>query len=99
MYNSHSHYKERRFSKLGYSAGSIFDCLPQFEKVFERSNKSNLLISACRIYLECAYVNTALKALTDVTMPFLSCVEMMCDQNQLVEIVPKLQCDLENKIL
>ena len=33
VYKSYSLYKERRFSKLGYSAGAIYDCLPQFQKL------------------------------------------------------------------
>ena len=99
VYKTYSLYKERRFSKLGYSAGSIYDCLPQFQKALERTNKNNLLIRACR--LESDFIKTALKALATftycVTMPFLNCVERG-DQNQLVEILPILHNDLENKI-
>ena len=102
VYKTYSLYKERRFSKLGYSAGSIYDCLPQFQKALERTNKNNLLIRSCRLYLESDFIKTALKALATftycVTMQFLNCVER-CDQNQLVEILPILHNDLENKIL
>ena len=64
-------------------------------------NKNNLLVQAGGIYIECDYIKTALKALGNLTycvaMPFLNCVER-CDQNQLVEIIPKLHQDLENNI-
>ena len=29
-YKSYSLYKERRFAKFGYTAGALFDCVPQF---------------------------------------------------------------------
>ena len=58
--------------------------------MLERSNKSNLLISACRIYLDYDHVRTTLADFTYcVAMPFQNCVER-CDQNQLVEILAKL---------
>ena len=102
VYKSYSLYKERRFSKLGYSAGSIYDCLPQFQKLLERTHLNNLLVRACRLYLESDYIKTALRALANftycVTMPFLNCVER-CNQNQLVEILPTLHSDLKNKTL
>ena len=93
-------YKERRFSKLEYSAASLFDCLPQFEKLLERTAKNNLLIRGCKLYLESDYIRAALKALGNftyyVTMPFLNCIER-CDQNQLVEILPKVHDYLKEK--
>ena len=38
-------YKERRFTKLGYTAGAIVDCIPQFEKLLNSTNCSNLVAS------------------------------------------------------
>ena len=102
VYKSYSLYKERRFSKLGYSAGAIYDCLSQFQKLLDRTHLNSLLVRACRLYLESDYIKTALRALSNftfcVTMPFLNCVER-CNQNQLIEIIPSLHSDLENKIL
>ena len=102
VHKSYSLYKERRFSKLGYSAGAIYDCLPQFQKLLERAHLNNLLVRACRLYLESDYIKTALRALANftycVTMPFLNCVER-CNQNQLVKFLPMLHSDLEKKIL
>ena len=40
-------YKERRFTKLGYSAASILQALPQITNVLEQTWKSNLLVEAC----------------------------------------------------
>ena len=51
VYKNYSLYKERRFTKLGYTAGALFDCIPQFQKLFERTSKNNLLVRACRLYL------------------------------------------------
>jgi len=36
---SYSLYKEKRFTKLGYTAGAIFKCIPQFQKLLERTTK------------------------------------------------------------
>jgi len=83
---------------MGYSAGAIFDCLPQFRKLLERTLKNNLLVRACTLYLESDYIQASLKALSNftfyVTMPFLNCVERS-DQAQLVDILPKLHAQLK----
>lgn len=90
-------YKERRFARLGYSAGAIFECIPQFKKLLQRTTKNNLLVRACRLYLESDFVIAALKALSNftyfITMPFLNCVEQ-CNQNDLVNILPELHKEL-----
>ena len=96
---SYSMYKERRFTKMGYTSGAIFDCLPQFRKLLERTHTNNLLVRACRLYLECEFVMAALKALSfftnQVTMPYLNAVEK-CDQNELLKILPALCSDLKD---
>ena len=80
-------YKERRFTKLRYTEGAIDDCIPQFEKLLKHTSYNNMLVQACRLYLECEYVVATLKALANftfnVTMPFLNCVERT-DQNDQV---------------
>ena len=80
-------YKERRFTKLGYSAGSVLNCLPQFQKILNDTHLNNLLVSACKLYLENDYILAAFKALSfftyKVTMPYLNCIEI-CNQNDLV---------------
>ena len=53
---SFSLYKERRFTKLGYTAGALVDCLPQFKKILEHTPKTNMLTEACKLYLECEYI-------------------------------------------
>ena len=92
-------YKERRFTKLGYSAAAVLDCLPQFRKVLEETPTSNLLVQACKLYAENEYILAALKALGyftyKITMPFLNCVEQ-CDQNSLLPILKKLYEDLND---
>ena len=99
VYRTFSLYKERRFTKLGYSAGAIYDCLPQFKKLLERTQLNNLLVRGCRLYLESDYIPVSLKALSNftyrVTMPYLNAVERV-DQNDLMKILPQLCNDLKN---
>ena len=97
VYKSMSLYKERRFTKLGYSAAAILDCLPQYEKVLEKTSYTNLLVQACRLYCQSEYICAAFKALGyftyKVTMPFLNCVEQ-CDQNSLLPLLKQVHDDL-----
>jgi hypothetical protein len=93
VYKTYSLYKEIRFAKLGYTAGAIYDCLPQFTKLLERTSKNNMLVRACRLYLECDFIIAGLKALSnftyEVTMPFLNCVERV-NQSDLCRIISNL---------
>ena len=95
---SMSLYKERRFTKLGYSAGAVFDCLEQYKNILRDTTCSNLLIQACQLYVENEFVVAAFKALGyftfKVTMPYLNCVEI-CDQNSLLPILKQLHDDLK----
>ena len=99
VYKSYSLYKERKFAKLGFTAGALFDCLPQFQKLLETTSKNNLLVRACRLYLEIDFVMAVLKALSNftyhVTMPFLNYVERV-DQNALFSMIPNLFHVLRN---
>ena len=99
VYKSCSLYKERKFAKLGFTAGALFDCLPQFQKLLETTSKNNLLVRACRLYLESDFVMAVLKALSNftytVTMPFLNYVERV-DQNAFCSIIPNLFQVLQN---
>ena len=98
VYRTFSLYKERRFTRLGYSAGALYDCLPQFKKLLERTHLNNLLVRGCRLYLESDYIAVSLKALSNftyrVTMPYLNAVERV-DQNELMKILPQLCDDLQ----
>ena len=99
---SFSLYKEPRFTKFGYTAGSIIDCIRQFEKLLSEKTYNNSLVQACRLYLENDYILAALKALSyftyKITMPYLNCVEN-CIQNDLTDILPRLYKDLANESL
>ena len=92
-------YKEKRFTRMGYQAGAILDCLPYFRQILDETPLNNLLVRNCRIYLENDFIIAGLKALANftykVTMPYLNCVEKS-DQNYLVEMLPKLHRDLLN---
>ena len=57
---SFSLYKERRFTNLGYTAGEIVECLPQFRNVLNNSTHANMLTEACSLYIESEYIITVL---------------------------------------
>ena len=99
VYKSYGLQKERKFPKLGYTAGALFDCIPQFQKLLEKTSKNNLLARACRLCLGSDSVMTGLKAISNftyhVTMLFLNCVERV-DQNALCSIIPNLFQELQN---
>ena len=99
VYESFSLYKGRRFTRLGHTAGALFDSAPFFKELLNETGKNNLLTRSRILHLESKFVFTALKALSyftyKVTMPYLNMVER-CNQNDLVKILPKLCEDLEN---
>ena len=82
-------YNERWFTKLGYTAGAVLDCVPEFNKVLDGTSSNNLLIQACRIYLSCDYIHSSFLAnfTYNATMPFLNCV-VKSDQSELLSILP-----------
>ena len=95
---TYSLYKERRFTKLGYTAGAIYDFLPQFQKLLERTHTNNLLVRACKLYLESEFGMAVLKSLSyftnQVTMPYLNAVQKG-DQNELMKMLLTLCANLK----
>ena len=102
VHKSLSLYKEKRFTRLGYQSGALYDCIPYLKKLLDETPLSNLLVRSCRIYLENDFVLSGLKCLAifthRVTMPFLNLVEKS-DQNKLCEMLPLLCKDLQLKKL
>ena len=90
---------QQRFAKLGYPAASILAALPLLQMFLLETEKNNLLVQACRLYVDCEFFLTELHALAyfthKVTHPLLNCVEML-EQSQLLHIFPKLYKDLSN---
>ena len=90
-------YHQRRFAKLGHSAASILSALPLLQMLLLETEKDNLLVQACRMYIECEFFISELQALAyfthKVTLPLLNCVEV-CDQLSLLTILPQLYNDL-----
>ena len=78
---------QRRFAKLGYSAASILAALPLLQMLLNETEKDNLLVQACRLYIECEFFITELQVLAyfthRITLPFLNCVEEV-DQSKLI---------------
>ena len=62
-------YHERWFTKLGYTSASIYDhdALPLLNILVAETEKDNLLVEACHLYLDCEF-----------TLPFLNCIELAC---------------------
>ena len=76
VYKTYSLYIESRFTTLGYSAGSLYDGIPQFIKLLERTNKNNLVTRACSLYLERDLILAEMRAFYyHFTMPSLNCRE------------------------
>ena len=77
VYKSFSLYKEKRFTRLGYQSGAIYDSLPYLRKLLDETPLNNLLVRACKLYIESEYILAAFKALANftyrITMPYLNC--------------------------
>ena len=102
VHKSFSLYKEKRFTHLAYQAGTIYDALPYFKILLDRTPLNNLLVGACRLYLECDFIKTGFKSLANftfnVTMPYLNFVEKT-DQDDLCQMLPELYRDRQLKRL
>ena len=74
VHKSFSIYKERRFTKLGYQAGAVYECIPYFKKILTETPLYNLLIRACKLYLENYFILAGMKTLANFTynVPFLN---------------------------
>ena len=100
VHKSLSLYKEKRFTRLGYQGGAVYDSIPYFKEVLEETPLNNLLVRGCKVYLENEFILAGFKALANftykVTMPFLNYMART-DQNSLVETLPKLCHDLKGK--
>ena len=92
-------YHQCKFAKLGYAAASLLAALPLLQMLLLETEKNNLLVQACRLYVNCEFFLTELHVLTHfkhkVTIPQLNCVEIS-DQSQLFHIFPKLYKNLSN---
>ena len=93
MTKSLSLYIERRWTKTGYTAGALVECIPIFQKILSDTTQNNMLVQACRLYLECDFIIARMRALANftyiVTMPYLNFVERS-DQNDLCNSLPLL---------
>ena len=92
-------FKERRFAQLGYTAASITFHLQDFNAVLENPRSNNVLVQACRLYINVDFILVALKCLAwftkKVTLPFLNMCEMK-EQSDLLKILPKLKDSLQS---
>ena len=90
-------YHERRFTNLGYTAASILSALPQLRRVLDETHRNNLLVEACKLYIDCELFLSELHVLAvftqNVTLPFLNCLEKS-SQKDLLHIFPQLYNDL-----
>ena len=92
-------YIERRWTKTGYTAGVLVECVPILRKIFSDTSLNNMLVHACHLYLECDFIIAAMRAFANfdyfVTMPYLNFIEKS-DQNELCQSLPLLYQGLKN---
>ena len=97
----HSLFRERRFAQMGYTAAAILYHIPEYEATLHNTKSNNLLLQACRLYLECDFIIIGLKVLAwftyCVTLPFLNMTQLST-QNDLVKVLPHLHDDLQNNL-
>ena len=55
---------QRTFAKLGYSAASKIAMLDLLQILLHETEKDNLLIQSCKLYMECEFLFTELQALS-----------------------------------
>ena len=102
-------YKERQFTKLGYSAASVLQALPQITKLLMETGKSNLLIEACKLYVNCELfiteVHSYLTVSENIKKLLIECVlkklkVLSCNMawNMVMELVSFLHVKLHNFI-
>ena len=85
---------------MGYTAGAILHHLDDYHASLQKTTSNEMLVQACRLYLECEYVLIGLKVLAwftfCITLPFLNMTEVST-QKDLVSILPCLHDDLLEK--
>ena len=92
--------RERRFAQMGYTAAAILYHIPEYVATLEKTKSNNLLVQACRLYLDCEFIIIGLKVLAwftyCITLPFLNMTQV-CTQNDLVDTLPRLHADMQQK--
>ena len=92
-------YQQRRYAKLGKAAGSLLEALSIIKKDLDETYNNNLLIKACKLYIENKLFIMELEVLPffnhHITFPFLNCIEN-CSQEDLLDILSTLYHDLIN---
>jgi hypothetical protein len=90
-------YHERRFTKLGYCAGSIIQSFPYLRMLLNETHLSNQHVEIVRLLLDSEFLLTELEVLAyfthKVTLPFLYFLEVN-SQEELLIAFPKLYADL-----
>jgi hypothetical protein len=92
--------KERRFCLLGYTAAAILHHLEDFKELLISTKSKNLLVLACRVYIENDFVLKCISALAyftfTVTFPYFNLCEKAL-QADFKHIMPQLYNDLTCK--
>ena len=75
----------------------MYDCLPYFRKILAETPLNNLLVRACRLYAENAFIAAGFKGLANFTykviMPYLNFVEIS-SQAELIKVLSQPFKDL-----
>ena len=91
-------YQERKFTKLGTTCACVVKSLDMYERLLAETPKNNLLVKACRLYIDCEFIVCAMKCLAYFTykvgMPFLNMCELS-SQKDMKQLLPVLYKDLK----
>ena len=85
-------FQQCRFAKLGKAAASLLEALPIIKKVVDETYNNNVLIEACKLYIESELFIVALEVLVLFNhhiFLFLNSTEN-CEQKDLLNILPTL---------
>lgn len=89
--------KERRFCLLGYTAAAVLFHLDHFKELLLTTKSNNLLVLACKLYIDCDFILNAFVSLAyftyRVTFPFFQ-LSIKGDQKDCIFYLNKMYEDL-----
>ena len=90
-----SMYQERKFTKLGTTAACVVKSMHLYNELLQNTHRKNLLVKACRLYLDCEFIVCAFKCLAFFTnkigMPYLNMCEVSSQKDMKALLPPFYQ--------
>lgn len=91
--------KDRRFCNLGYIAAAVLHHKAALQEVLDTTKSNNLLVLACRVYLENKFLMNCIASLAyftyKVNFPLFK-LSLDGNQEDCKDLLPKLFVDLQN---